>query len=227
MKRKRGRPATFDRAAALDTATRLFWRHGYDGTSISMLTEALGVTPPTLYAAFGSKEQLYEKALECYSEMTQRNQAGLVNAESTYETVRSLLRGSAMGFTASDNGRGCMLMVGAVQHGPGGDGAAQLTKAARVAVAHQFEAILAAGKAMGDLPASTDTRTLARFYVSVVQGMAVQAIDGASRDDLEALVDVALQAWPSPQQSFAATEGESPRTATAAHATRGPGRRLR
>jgi len=196
MKRKRGRPATFDRAAALETATRLFWQHGYDGTSISMLTDALGVTPPTLYAAFGSKEQLYCKALESYRDMTQRNQAGLVSAHSTYEIVRALLRGSAMGFTASDDGRGCMLMVGAIQHGPDGDGAAKLTKAARAEVASQFEALLAAGKANGELPPSTDVSLLAKFYVSFVQGMAVQAIDGASRDELEALVDVALTAWP-------------------------------
>lgn len=199
IKRKRGRPATFDRAAALDTATRLFWQHGYDGTSISMLTEVLGVTPPTLYAAFGSKEQLYCKVLESYRDMTQRNQEELASTQSTYETVRALLRGSAMGFTASDNGRGCMLMVGAIQHGPDGDGAAQLTKAARVEVTSQFVALLAAGKANGELPPSTDVRLLAQFYVSFVQGMAVQAIDGASREELEALVDIALTVWPGQQ----------------------------
>ena len=194
--RKRGRPATFDRAAALDTATRLFWQHGYDGTSIAMLTEAMGVTPPTLYAAFGSKEQLYCTALESYRDMTQRNQQGVGNRQSTYDTVEALLRGSAMGFTESDGGRGCMLMIGAIQHGPDGQTAAQVTRSARAQVTEQFEALLAAGKLNGELPASTDIRTLARFYVSFVQGMAVQAIDGAVRAELDALVDVALSAWP-------------------------------
>lgn len=195
-KRKRGRPATFDRAAALDTATRLFWQHGYDGTSIAMLTEATGVSPPTLYAAFGSKEQLYCDALECYQGMAQLSQEGSDRKQGAYETVEALLRGSAMGFTASDQARGCMLMIGAIQHGPDGLKAAQVTKAARARVAEQFEALLAAGKANGELPASTDIGALAQFFISFVQGMAIQAIDGASRDELDALIDIALAAWP-------------------------------
>lgn len=197
MRRKKGRPATFDREAALEQAIRLFWQHGYDGTSIAMLTEAMGVTPPTLYSAFGSKEQLYREALDTYRHMTQRNAAGLMNKQSTYEVVEALLRGSAKGFTASDNGRGCMLMIGVIQHGPDSQGPARITKAARVEVAEQFEAILADGRANGELPDSTDIHTLARFYVSFVQGMAAQAIDGASAIELDALVDLAMKAWPS------------------------------
>lgn len=198
-KGRRGRPATFDRAAALDAVIPLFWQHGYDGTSISMLTAAAGVTPPTLYSAFGSKERLYCEALESYWRGSATNEQTLPGEPDTYEIVAAYLRASATRFSASDRGRGCMLMVGSVQRGPGGEGAARATADARASALDQFKALLDAAKARGEMPASIDTKALARFYVAVVQGMAVQAIDGASSAELQAVVEAALAAWPSPR----------------------------
>jgi TetR/AcrR family transcriptional regulator, copper-responsive repressor len=196
-KQRRGRPATFDRAAALDAVIPLFWKYGYDGTSISMLTAATGVTPPTLYSAFGSKERLYREALKSYWCGAATNEQTLPGKSETYEIVAAFLRGAAMRFTSSDRGRGCMLLVGSIQCGPDGEGAARATAAARALAMEKFEALLHAAKVKREIPESTDTRTLARFYVAVVQGIAVQAVDGANAAELETVVNTALAVWPS------------------------------
>lgn len=193
-RRARGRPATFDRAAALEAVIPIFWRHGYDGTSIAMLTEALGVTAPTVYSAFGSKEALYREALKAYQSVpsSSRPPPGV----SIYALVEAFLRASVTRFTQSDRGRGCMLLIGTTQCGPDGEGAARATTAARAASLETFVALLETAKDQGELAPAVDTRMLARFYTAVVQGMAVQAVDGAGPVELEALVDMAMAGWP-------------------------------
>lgn len=196
--RRRGRPATFDREAALEAAVSLFWRHGYDGTSIAMLTEAMGVTAPTLYSAFGSKGALYCAALGHYQQQERRTNApALARSTTTYRMIEDFLRASAARFTAPDRGRGCMIAIGAIQCGPDGQAAADATGAARADALARFVALLDVAKAKGEIPADTDCEALARFYMAVIQGMAVQATDGADPSQLNALVEVALAAWPS------------------------------
>jgi TetR/AcrR family transcriptional regulator, copper-responsive repressor len=196
-KRSRGRPATFDRDAALNAAVSLFWRHGYDGTSISMLTEVMGVTPPTLYSAFGSKEALYREALTRYRQQeTEANAEVLDGSPTVYRMLEGFLRTSASRFTAPEGGRGCMVSVGCVQSGPDGQAAVAATAAARGEALQRFIALLDAAKRKGEIPAETDSVVVARFYTAIVQGMAVQATDGADTGQLNALADFALAAWP-------------------------------
>lgn len=195
--RRRGRPATFDRSAALDAAVALFWRHGYDGTSISMLTEAMGVTPPTLYSAFGSKEQLYGEALVRYLHHEHAvTGSAWADQRGTYAMIEGYLRAIARRLTSPDAGRGCMISIGSVQLSPESATACAAATAMRKEGLARITAILQDARGRGELPASVDPRALARFYMAIIQGMAVQAADGATARQLGAMVDVALAAWP-------------------------------
>jgi len=198
--RRRGRPATFDREAALEAAVALFWQHGYEGTSIAMLTEAMGVTAPTLYAAFGSKEALYCDALGRYQQReAQAIAQELGEAGTLGRMVEGFLRASAARFTAGDGPKGCMVAVGSLQHGPDGQAAADATAQARAIALERFVAAVDGAKAGGELPPDTDSAALARFYTAVAQGMSAQAADGADVQALNAVIDLALKAWPAPR----------------------------
>lgn len=161
-----------------------------------MLTEAIGVTPPTLYSAFGSKENLYCEALDFYQREGLSNDRAPGKGRKAREIVEAFLRASAIRFSGRDGRRGCMMLIGSIQCGPDGEGAVKATAAARAVAIDRFEAMLEAAKVGGEIAAATDTRTLAKFYTAVIQGMAVQATDGGTRRELDALVDVALRAWP-------------------------------
>jgi AcrR family transcriptional regulator len=200
--RLRGRPATFDRASALDAAVTLFWRHGYDGASISMLSKAMGVTAPTLYAAFGSKEALYREALARYQTRQVQGEAPAQQGKVTlYDRVSTSLRSSAAAFASSLQGRGCMVQIGALQSSPEGQPAAEATAAARCNALTRFIAAFDAAKEQGEVPATTDSAAMSRYYLAVIQGMAVQATDGASADELNRVVELALASWPGGRSS--------------------------
>lgn len=193
---KRGRPATFDRAAALDIATSLFWQHGYDGTSIAMLTTAFSCAPPTIYAAFGSKEGLYREVIKRYQQRGPADQTERANARFAYDMVESYLREVAKQFTDASHPKGCMVGTGALQCAPSSKRIATYAAATRTEGHRVFATSIEAAKRRGELPAEINAEALARFYIAVVQGMSVQAIDGATHSQLDALADIALAAWP-------------------------------
>ena len=204
--KRRGRPPTFDRSAAIEVATRLFWRHGYEGTSIAMLTEATGFTPPTLYAAFGSKADLYREALAHYRAW--ETQAGLVQpagSSSVYRTVERYLRAAARRFADPDMPRGCMVSVGSLHCAADNHEIAAAAECARAEGLQDFVSRLEHARLAGEIPERTDTDALARFYAAIVQGMSVQAIDGADAATLDALVDIALSAWPARRSPWSGT----------------------
>jgi TetR/AcrR family transcriptional regulator, copper-responsive repressor len=195
--RKRvGRPPSLDRGRALKRATELFWRHGYEGTSIAMLTEAMGVTPPTLYAAFGSKAELYRQALSCYGQLEAAAASVEGDRGSIFSRLERHLRTAAQHFSDPNKPKGCMVAVGSLHCGAdNGDivDAAALERHTRLAY---FIRELEQAKHKGELPANTDADALARFYFAVLQGMSVQAIDGANPTRLHAMAEIALGAWP-------------------------------
>jgi AcrR family transcriptional regulator len=193
---KRGRPVTFDRSAALEAATPLFWQHGYDGTSIAMLTAALGCTPPTIYAAFGSKEGLYREVVERYQRGGRTGPARRPRATSAYHMVERYLREVVHRFTGAEGPRGCMVGTGALQCAPGNEAIADYATQARSEGLRLFIERVEEARRVGELPPHVDAEAIARFYVAVVQGMSVQAIDGADVAQLDTLVDMALAAWP-------------------------------
>lgn len=193
--KSRGRPRTFDRETALDAAVDMFWRHGYEGTSIADLTAAMGVTPPTLYAAFGSKEDLYREALGRYLERSERER-GTSGDASAYAMIEHYLRAAADRFTDPGHPRGCMVSTASLYCAAENEAARSAAAALRTLA---FEAAVAAcerAKSTGELLPATDAVALARFYSAIAQGMSVQAVDGATAAELHAVVDLALAAWP-------------------------------
>lgn len=178
MKKRRGGPRTFDRDHAVDTAMRLFWRHGYEGVSLNDLTAAIGIAPPSLYAAFGSKAGLYREALDRYSGLPKAlNNLG--QTTSLYEAVEALLDSAINAVTEPGNERGCMISSGMIQCG--GDHAelarelAQRRGLMRDTITLKLEPWLDQDGAA----------SLSRYLVTILQGLSVQARDGASREELK------------------------------------------
>lgn len=195
--RTRGRPRAFDRDAALAKATCLFWSKGYEATSISDLTEAMGIGSPSLYAAFGSKEALYAEALGHYRTSYDVPVWGNFQTGATArESVESLLRDSASSLTEDADGmpRGCMVALSAI----GNEGHPELGEMVRAARAEGFERIkrrLSRAVKAGEIAPSTDIAALARFLQAVHHGMSILARDGASRAELDEVADVAMLGW--------------------------------
>lgn len=197
--RKRGRPRLLDRDVGLDVAARLFWEHGYEGTSIADLTEAMGIPPPSLYATYGSKEDLYRQAVDHISE--RENKAALEALGGTLtarDAIAFYLHDAAARFTASGRPRGCMVSTAVLQHAEKSESVAKLLSARRELGLQTIKARFDRAISEGELAPDTDTDALARFYGAVVQGMSAQACDGACRETLKRLADIAMSAWPSP-----------------------------
>ncbi len=197
--RKRGRPRSLDRDVGLSVASRLFWEHGYEGTSIADLTQAMGVTPPSLYAAYGSKEELYRQALDynIAHEMKRRAEA-LQGPMSAFDALEFYLYDVAEGVSNPGNPRGCIISTAVLHHAEENEAVAREVAARRDASIQCMKSRFDRAVGEGELPTNTDTDTLARFYSAVVQGMSAQACDGASTIQLKRLVDAALRAWPGP-----------------------------
>lgn len=193
----RGRPRAFDRTAALEQATFLFWTKGFEATSIADLTQAMGIGAPSLYAAFQSKEALYAEALRHYVETNEGYVwSGFHSAASARDAVRSFLMDSARALTGcvADMPRGCMVTLSSV----GSEGHMELGEVVRAARAVTLERLLTRldqAVAEGEIPASTDLHALARFVQTVQNGMSILARDGAGHTELEAVADVAMAGW--------------------------------
>jgi AcrR family transcriptional regulator len=195
--KRRGRPREFDQEKALDRALELFWRQGYEGTSIADLTAAMGITPPSLYAAFGSKEQLYYEVLQRYRASVGRCLATALEAEPTaYSAVERFLYESARIFGARENPSGCLISSGILSCAPENKKVAETVASMRAEAIQAIRRRLQAAVKSGELPRPTDLTQLARFYGAVVQGMSVQARDGANAKTLRAIAETALKAWP-------------------------------
>jgi AcrR family transcriptional regulator len=195
--RKRGRPRLLDREAGLEIASRLFWQHGYEGTSISQLTQSMGIAPPSLYATYGSKEELYKQALDhVISQQASRRNEVLQSKLPAYDALRFYLTDVVGGISDPDKPRGCMVSTAILQHGQDAESVARDVAARREASIKLLRERFDRAVEEGDLPDGTDTDTLARFYGAVVQGMSAQACDGACSERLKRLVEVALSAWP-------------------------------
>lgn len=195
--RKRGRPRILDRDAGLEVAARLFWERGYEGTSIADLTRAMGVTPPSLYATFGSKEELYRLALDHNIERESGRRSEALKGEMTaYDALAFYLNDVAEGISDPGKPRGCIVSTAVLQHAVENESVARETAARREASIQCLKTRFDRAVGEGELSADTDTDSLARFYSAVVQGMSAQACDGACTKRLKRLVDIALSAWP-------------------------------
>ncbi|MFI7618379.1 TetR/AcrR family transcriptional regulator [Nonomuraea terrae] len=191
------RQRAFDREAALETALLAFWRHGYEATSVAELTAAMGIKPPSLYAAFGDKRRLFEEAVRRYQETYGAFSTRALAEEPTGRAaVERVLREAAAEYASPDHPAGCLVITGAVNCGPESAEVEELLRGFREDAKAAFKRRIDDDLAAGRLPAGTDTAGLATFYAAVIQGMSTQSRDGASHADLLRVADLAMSAWP-------------------------------
>jgi AcrR family transcriptional regulator len=194
---KRGRPRTFDRQAALREAMQVFWARGYEGATLTELQEAMGgIAPPSFYAAFGSKEELFREAVELYS---QTLGAPMMNALEEGPTARAsieaLLEAAVESFCKPGLPRGCFLVFGAWNHVPANKNVEDHVRGLRVRRQKAIRRRLQRGVEAGELPKHLDLVALAAFYTTVIDGLAIQARDGVSRKALDFAARCAMAAW--------------------------------
>ncbi|HTN75947.1 MAG TPA: TetR/AcrR family transcriptional regulator [Pirellulaceae bacterium] len=193
---KAGRPRAFDPEAALEAALQVFWRKGYEGATLPDLTAAMGINRPSLYATFGSKEALFRRALDRYAERRAEYVRQALAEPTARAAVEHFLRGAAGLQTDAANPPGCLAVVGALVGAEAADSVRKELCERRAAVELALRERFEQAQTAGDLPADANCADLARFIATVVQGMSVQAAGGASRADLERVVDLTLRAWP-------------------------------
>jgi len=194
---KPGRPRIFDRDQALRQAQRLFWAAGYEGVTLSELQEAMGgITAPSFYNAFGSKEALFREVVELHgkTEGTAPARAMTCNVAAR-EAIEGMLRAAVKGFSQPNKPRGCLLLSGAMNGAPDSRRVQDYLRDLRAQRRKIIRRRLQRGVAAGDLSTGTDIAALTSFYTAVLDGLALQARDGASRKTMMAAVDCAMAAW--------------------------------
>ena len=191
-----GRARAFDADQALDKAMTVFWRKGYDGASLSDLTEAMRINRPSLYAAYGNKQQLFRKALERYGEGPSSYEREALAQPTAREVAEGLLRGAADVQTDPQTPAGCLATLGttycAEDSSPVGKILIESRLAGHAAIRERFER----ARAEGDLPADADPKELTHYIGAIVCGMAVLAASGATREELERVIRRTMHAWP-------------------------------
>lgn len=191
-----GRPRNFCKNEALDRALEVFWRKGFESASICDLTEAMGINPPSLYAAFGNKEQLFCQALDRYGEVYAELRDEVLSAPTAREGIESLLREAARNLTDKTSPAGCLYVQAIAGGGEHADCIRNVLKTKRADNEREVRRRLERAQAEGELPDAADPAALACYLSTVAQGMSVQAAGGATRQDLEGVVDYALRVWP-------------------------------
>ncbi|MGX9672083.1 TetR/AcrR family transcriptional regulator [Mycobacterium sp. HM-7] len=195
-----GRPRMFDPECVLDIAMRLFWAHGYDGVSISDLTAATGVNRRGLYAEYGSKADLFRAAVRRYQAGPGGYAALALTLPTAWDTAYAMVHGAVDASSGTAGPRGCLLVQSALATGDEATALhAELAEAREDAVGELAERFSAAQRT-GELPGA-NPHVLARWIAGVCQGLAVQANSGADRDELHAVADQALRAWPEKRQA--------------------------
>jgi AcrR family transcriptional regulator len=196
LAKRAGRPRGFNQDQALDCAMHVFWRKGFEGASLNDLTAAMGIQPASLYKAFGNKRTLFEKALARYLAGPVAFMHDALTEPTAFAVADRILRRTAEFLTEGRSRCGCMTIQAALAGGVEGAPIRRMLIALRVkeqdALCRRFER----AKSEGDLPSHADGADLARFVTAIYQGMTVQAINGASREDLLRLSDTALRIWP-------------------------------
>ncbi|MDQ8730213.1 TetR/AcrR family transcriptional regulator [Bradyrhizobium sp. LHD-71] len=193
---ERGRPRSFDRAAALRQAMEVFWAKGYSGTSMADLTAAMKINSPSIYAAFGCKEELFREAVVLYGATEgARIWERMTAAPSARAAIETMLRVSAEDYTRPGKPRGCLVVLGAIHADDGNDAVQRELRQKRVHNVDLLARRLERAVAEGELPEGVDCRAVATFYATVQHGMSIQARDGVSRKSLLNVADCAMVAW--------------------------------
>ena len=192
---QRGRPRTFERTEALRVAMSLFWEQGYEGTSVSELAAAMGINSPSLYAAFGSKEALFREAIALYDQTESEATATALAEHTARRSMEALLHNNLVAYTDPGTPRGCMIVLAANTGKTKNEEVRQYVAEYRRATITMVADRLRRGVADGDVPPDADIAAISAFFTTVLHGLSIQAHDGASREELQQVVDVAMAAW--------------------------------
>jgi AcrR family transcriptional regulator len=203
----RGRPRDFDRTTVLRKAIEVFWERGYEGTSMKDLTEAMGIASASIYACFGSKEALFREAMVLYTAMEgQVPRVPLREERPTRDAIRAMLEATVDVITLPGLPHGCMLVLAAPTGAVENQAIREFLAEGRLAQRTEIRERLARGVAEGDFSASgARLDAMARYYATVVQGLSVQARDGATREELGAVIACAMSAW----EGLVSSEGQA------------------
>ena len=195
-RRRKGRPLSFDRNVALRAAMLTFWRDGYETTSVGDLTKAMGITAPSLYAAFGDKRRLFLEAVRLYAGEPEDIARAISDTPTAYEAARNLLTTAATTYTGETTPKGCLLASATASGSAASRDVQYAIAEIRRSIAVELETRIANDILQGLLPPDTRAADLAHHALAVMQGMSVLARDGASRQELMAIVVTAMKAWP-------------------------------
>jgi AcrR family transcriptional regulator len=195
LRRPRGRPREFDRDQALARAIEVFWSKGYEAASLADLTRAMGINPPSLYAAFGDKENLFIEAVHRYHENV-RQSCPYAGEPTARAAVERLLTELATLFTDRSHPAGCLAVMAMVTSSTSSARLQRMLADERANAKARLRERIQRGVKEGDLPRATDISALTAFYVAVIMGMSLSAREGASRKALLTMVETAMRAWP-------------------------------
>ncbi|WJL94139.1 TetR/AcrR family transcriptional regulator [Microbacterium sp. ET2] len=193
---RRGRPRSFDSDAALEKALVVFWEHGYEGASLALLTEAMGISRKSMYAAFGNKEDLFLKVLQLYEKGPGSYARESVAALTAREVARAYLDGAVRAGTQPGRPSGCFGVRAALAVGVTGETAQGILTTWRARTRSDLRDRFRRAIGEGDLPADADPDLIARYLTAVADGVSVEAAGGAPAEDLQRVVDAALLNWP-------------------------------
>ncbi|MBV9842001.1 MAG: TetR/AcrR family transcriptional regulator [Sphingomonadaceae bacterium] len=192
----KGRPREFCTEQALASALRVFWKRGYEGASMAELTAEMGITKPSLYAAYGNKEALFKKALDLYEREKLAYVGEALEAPTARGVAERLLRGALAMQSSSCDPKGCLNVIGAVACGVEAESIREEVLKRRASSQAVLIARFERAQADGDLPDGIAPTALVSYLLAVMQGLSVQASANASRENLEAIVETALATWP-------------------------------
>ena len=199
MPRPRGRPRKFDRDQALARAMEVFWSKGFEAASLADLTKAMGINPPSLYAAFGDKESLFIEAVQRYHENV-RQSCPYAGEPTARAAVERLLVELATLFTDRSHPAGCLAVMAMITSSTTSARLQRMLADERVNARARLRERIQRGVKEGDLPRGTEITALTEFYAAVIMGMSLSAREGASRKALLAMVETAMRAWPAPEK---------------------------
>lgn len=195
-----GRPRSFKIEEALESALKVFWEKGYEGASLPELTEAMGINRPSLYSAFGNKEGLFLRVLDHYRATAASYLGDALRKATAREAFEALLKGAIDLQAGGQTPVGCLFVHGALVCTEDSTSIkrelAVRRIAGEIAIRERFEKAIEDG----DLSADEDPATLARFAATLLHGLAVQAVNGDSVEDLDRVAELALRSFPKVQK---------------------------
>lgn len=196
LSKKRGRPKCFDEKEVLRKAMLLFWEYGYESTSIGDLTKALGITAPSIYSTFGDKAGLFQKCLDYYAQHETCEMDKIIQQAPSIKQGFLLYLNQSLGYLIQKHKpAGCMFVTATMNCSSENQSVQQELTQQRILKKQKIFEYLQKAKLNGELSAETDIHALAVYFTTFMQGLSIQARDGASLKQLQSVLDLAMQTW--------------------------------